>query len=61
MDCKHETVRCTNNVFYCLSCGAQVVFDADKVNVPAAQKTLEKPVATAKKAVKRKGEKEVQQ
>lgn len=24
MNCTHEQVRCTNNVFYCLKCGAMV-------------------------------------
>lgn len=24
MDCKHEKLRCTNNRFFCLICGAEV-------------------------------------
>lgn len=24
MDCKHERLRCTNNQFFCLICGAKI-------------------------------------
>lgn len=24
MECKHDQFRCTNNVFFCLKCGAEI-------------------------------------
>lgn len=50
MTCNHEQLRCTNNVFFCLKCGAEVPspFQAGK-NPPAPETAPEAP----KKAVKR--------
>lgn len=50
MNCKHEHVRCTNNVFFCLKCGAEVPspYQAGK-NPSGAGKPAEAP----KRAVKR--------
>lgn len=50
MICKHERLRCTNNVFFCLKCGAVVrsPFEAGN-NTPVAETAPEAP----KKAVKR--------
>lgn len=54
MDCKHEHLRCTNNVFFCLDCGAEVPnpYKADK---QAGQK--EAPSEGPQKPVKRKTKK----
>lgn len=54
MDCGHQRIRCTNNVFYCLDCGAQV---ADPYQPREPEKPEEKTVETQKKAVKRKARK----
>jgi hypothetical protein len=48
MACNHDRIRCTDNVFYCLVCGA-------KVEMPVRE---EKPVEAKKTAVKRKSKKE---
>lgn len=51
MECRHERLRCTNNVYYCLSCGAVVPFD------PVLDKRegeKEKPAEAPKKPAKRK-------
>lgn len=47
MFCKHERFRCTDNVFYCLKCGAKI---------PNPYEKQEK--AEAKKPVKRRTKKE---
>ena len=50
MNCKHEQIRCTNNVFFCLKCGAELPrdFKVEKDTTKAA-----KPSEGAKKPVKR--------
>ena len=50
MNCKHEQVRCTNNVFFCLKCGAEVPspYQAGKNPFGAG-----KPAEAPKKPVKR--------
>ena len=50
MSCNHEQIRCTNNVFFCLKCGAEVPspFGAGK---PSPE--TEKPTEAPKKAVNR--------
>lgn len=55
MDCKHERLRCTDNVYYCLSCGAVVPspFAGDK-----REGEKENAPERLKKAVKRKAKKE---
>jgi len=42
--CEHNRLKCTNNVFYCLDCGA-VVQQEDKPE----EKPEEKPVKRARK------------
>ena len=54
MDCRHQRIRCTNNVFYCLDCGAQV---ADPYQPREPETPEEKPDETAKKAAKPRGRK----
>lgn len=50
MNCKHEQLRCTNNVFFCLKCGAEVPspYQASKNQSGAG-----KPAEATKKPVKR--------
>ena len=57
MNCNHERLRCTNNVFFCLKCGAQVAspYKADK-NPQEAGKPAEAPKRAAKRTTKKKGE-----
>ena len=44
MECRHERIKCTDNVFYCAVCGA-------KVEMPTRE---EKPAEAKKTPVKRK-------
>ena len=44
MACEHKRLKCTNNVFFCLDCGAMVPNPYE----------AKKPVEVPKKAVKRK-------
>ena len=46
MPCNHETVRCTDNVFYCCTCGAVL----DVTQIPVQE---EKSVEEAQKPPKR--------
>ena len=57
MDCKHERIRCTNNEFFCLICGAEIgdPYEADK---QAGAK--ENAPEGLKKPVKRKAKKEAE-
>ena len=48
MACEHKRLKCTDNVFYCLDCGAMVPNPYE----------AEKPSEAQKKAVKRKTKKE---
>ena len=50
MTCKHEQVRCTNNVFFCLKCGAEV---PSPYRVKNNSTTEENASEAPKKAVKR--------
>lgn len=43
MACEHKRLKCTNNVFYCMDCGAVVPNPYE----------AKKPAETVKKAVKR--------
>lgn len=54
MPCNHETIRCTDNVFYCCTCGA--VLDVTPVpdKIPVQE---EKPVEEAQKPPKRNAKK----
>ena len=47
MACNHDRIRCTDNVFYCAVCGAQV-----------EQPTQEEKPVEAKKTPKRRAKKE---
>ena len=38
--CEHKHLRCTNGIFYCLDCGAQVA--APEVKAPEAEKPKRK-------------------
>ena len=51
MSCEHKRLKCTNNVFYCMDCGAVVPnpYENDK---PEGQE--EKPAEAPKTARKRK-------
>jgi hypothetical protein len=49
MDCKHTALRCTNNRFFCLLCGAEVP-------APTAEKPAEKPKPAPKRTRKTKAD-----
>lgn len=55
MNCSHDRLRCTNNVFFCLKCGAQVPspYEADKHTTETA-KPSEAPKRAAKRTTKKK-------
>ena len=57
MECKHEQVKCTDNRFFCLNCGAEVAspFGTGK-NPPEAEKASETPKRAVKRTAKKKGE-----
>lgn len=55
MDCKHERVKCTDGVFYCLLCGAKINYPPMEEGIPERE---EKPAETKIKPAKRKGKKE---
>ena len=57
MACNHEQLRCTDNVFFCVLCGAQVARPAkvDKESTPAG-KPAEAPKRAAKRTTKKRGE-----
>lgn len=57
MNCKHEQLRCTNNVFFCLKCGAEVPspYKAEK-NTPEKENGSEAPKRAVKRTTKKKGE-----
>ena len=57
MACNHEQVKCTNGVFYCLKCGAEIA-NPFAVKQPAAG--AEKPAEGPKKPVKRRTKKEAE-
>ena len=38
MECKHDQFRCTNNVFFCLKCGAEIPNPYEKQEKPEAKK-----------------------
>lgn len=56
MDCRHERIRCTDNRFFCLNCGAELPPPTAVEEIPAEKQDA--PEA-AKKPVKRKAKKEV--
>lgn len=57
MGCNHERIRCTDNRFFCLVCGAEIAnpYEADK-----QEGAEEKPVETQKNGRKRKARKEAE-
>lgn len=56
MGCEHKRVRCTDGVFFCLECGAQVASPFEvKDEPPVAEKAAEAPKKGAKRTTKRKG------
>jgi hypothetical protein len=57
MDCRHEQLRCTDNRFFCLICGAEI---ADPFVVKEDTDRAEKPAEAPKKPVKRKARKEAE-
>ena len=52
MPCEHKRLRCTNNIFFCLACGALV---ASPVMMEEIIVEKEKPAEGPKKARKRGG------
>lgn len=50
MACTHKRLKCTDNIYYCLDCGAEVPD-------PNTQKQEEKPVEEKKPTPKRKTKK----
>lgn len=58
MECEHKRLKCTNNVFYCMDCGA-VVPNPYEVN-QHKEVQEEKPAETKIKPSKRKGKKEAE-
>ena len=57
MSCNHEQLRCTDNVFFCVLCGAQVTrpVEVDKESTPAAT-PAEAPKRAVKRTTKKRGE-----
>jgi hypothetical protein len=47
MECKHERLKCTNNVFTCLDCGA--VIQPDELEKKPAKKPAKKRESTNSK------------
>lgn len=58
MACKHEQLKCTDNVYYCALCGASWPVPPEGDNKPSAP--AEKPAEAPKRAVKRKTKKEAE-
>lgn len=57
MTCNHEQLRCTDNVFFCVSCGAAVPSPFEtKKNTPEEPKPAEGPKKPVKRTAKKKGE-----
>ena len=57
MACDHEKVRCTDGIFYCLTCGQRIDYPPKEEPTPQAE---EKPVKEAVKASRRKPKKEAE-
>ena len=57
MACKHEQLRCTDNVFYCALCGASWVAPPVVENdTTPAEKPAEAPKRAVKRTTKKRGE-----
>ena len=52
-DCKHEHLKCTDNVFYCIDCGERV---PDPQTIQEKQDTVKTEDKPKKATRKRKGE-----
>ena len=48
MECRHDRIKCTDNVFYCAVCGARIEQPAQEEKPTEAKKT---PVKRRKKEV----------
>ena len=57
MACNHDKVRCTDGIFYCLTCGQRIDYPPMEEATPQAE---EKPVKEAVKAPRRKPKKEAE-
>lgn len=54
MECKHEKLKCTNNIFYCMECGASWESpEAEDKHSVNAEAPSEKPKRVAKRKVKK--------
>lgn len=55
MNCPHDRLRCTNNAFFCLKCGAQVAspFEAEKHTTETTAKPAERPPEAKKRTRKK--------
>lgn len=47
MDCEHKRLKCTNNVFYCMDCGAVVPNPYEKPEEAPKKKRKTKKEAAA--------------
>jgi hypothetical protein len=57
MPCKHEQLRCTDNVFYCPLCGASWASPPEDEQKPADAATpSEAPKRAAKRTTRKRGE-----
>lgn len=54
MTCKHERLRCTNNAFFCLDCGAAVLnpFEVNQHKEGQKEKPADAPKRKRKTAKK---------
>ncbi len=41
MECKHDRIKCTDNVFYCAVCGAKVEMPVETKKTPVKRKRKE--------------------
>lgn len=48
MACAHNRIKCTNNVFFCLDCGAVVPnpYEVEKQEAPKKKRKTKKEAAT---------------
>lgn len=44
MDCKHERLKCTNNVFTCLDCGAVIQPEKQDKKPPKKPEKKKQPI-----------------
>ena len=53
MVCPHDRLRCTNNEFFCLKCGAQVASPFEAEHTAETAKPAEAPKRPAKHKAKK--------